>query len=125
LPPRGRVVTIAAIRNGDNLSRHLWASYLMCLGIPGKVVKVFHEHGLLMGEIDFGGVVKQACLETLPDVIVGEYVLIHVGFALAKVDEMEARQIFAFLEEMNELNEIQSPGDHEAIVAGRKEGSGA
>ena len=81
----------------------------MCLGIPGKVVAIFREHELLMGKVDFGGVVKQACLETLPAVDVGDYVLIHVGFALARIDEAEARQVFAFLEEMNELGELERP----------------
>jgi hydrogenase expression/formation protein HypC len=88
----------------------------MCLGIPGKVVTVFCEHNLLMGKIDFGGVVKQACLETLPQVIVGDYVLIHVGFALAIIDEAEARQIFSFLEAMNELDEIKVPCDQTTAV---------
>jgi len=74
-------------------------------------VTVFREHDLLMGKIDFGGVLKQACLETLPHVIVGDYVLIHVGFALAKIDEEEARQIFAFLEGMSELDEIRASPD--------------
>ena len=96
----------------------------MCLGIPGKVVTVFREHDLLMGKIDFGGVVKQACLETLPDVVVGDYVLIHVGFALAKIDELEARQVFAFLEGMNELGELRRPGDQESLARGRTEGGG-
>lgn len=88
----------------------------MCLGIPGKVVAIFREHDLLMGKIDFGGIVKQACLETVPSVSVGDYVLIHVGFALAKIDEAEARQVFAFLERMQELGEIQ--GAEAASAAG-------
>ena len=79
----------------------------MCLGIPGKVVTIYREHDLLMGKIDFGGVIKQACLETIPQLAVGDYVLIHVGFALAKIDEAEARQIFTFLEGMNDLREIE------------------
>jgi hydrogenase expression/formation protein HypC len=81
----------------------------MCLGIPGKVTAIYREHDLLMGQIDFGGVIKQACLETLPSVVVGDYVLIHVGFALAKIDEAEAREVFSFLERMNELGEIELP----------------
>ena len=83
----------------------------MCLGIPGRVTAIYREHDLLMGKIDFGGVVKQACLETLPNLVIGDYVLVHVGFALAKVDEEEARQIFRFLEKMNDLGEIESPPD--------------
>ena len=94
----------------------------MCLGIPGKVVTIFREHDLLMGKIDFGGVTKQACLETLPEVIVGDYVLIHVGFALAKIDEAEARQIFAFLEGMNELNDIEASRDQTTEIASAREG---
>src|SRR5256885_8336092 len=90
----------------------------MCLGIPGQVVTIFREHDLLMGKIDFGGVTKQACLETLPDVIIGDYVLIHVGFALAKIDEAEAKQIFAFLEGMNELDEVRASGDQTTEIAG-------
>jgi hydrogenase expression/formation protein HypC len=90
----------------------------MCLGIPGKVVTIFREHDLLMGKIDFGGVTKQACLETLPEVVVGDYVLIHVGFALAKIDEAEARQIFAFLEGMNELDEINTASDQTTEITG-------
>lgn len=79
----------------------------MCLGIPGKIIKIYREHDLLMGKIDFGGIVKQACLETLPELVIGDYVLIHVGFALAKLDEAEAQQIFSFLEAMNDLAELQ------------------
>ena len=88
----------------------------MCLGIPGKVITIYREQDLLMGKIDFGGVVKQACLETIPHLAVGDYVLIHVGFALAKIDEAEARQIFTFLEAMNDLEELDRVPD--SIPAG-------
>ena len=53
----------------------------MCLGIPGKVVETYAEHGVLMGKVDFGGVFKRVCLEHVPDVVVGDYVVVHVGFA--------------------------------------------
>ncbi len=78
----------------------------MCLGIPGKVVETFRDHGILMGKVDFGGVSKRVCLEHVPDVALGEYVLVHVGFALAKVDEAEARRVFEFLEGMEQLGEL-------------------
>lgn len=78
----------------------------MCLGIPGRVVEVYEENQLLMGKVDFGGVAKRVCLEHTRDVQVGQYVIIHVGFSLQVVDEDEARQIFAFLEQMNELDEL-------------------
>ena len=92
----------------------------MCLGIPGRVVEVYREHDLLMGKVDFGGVLKRVCLETLPELVVGDYALVHVGFALSRIDEAEAQQVFAFLARMNELREIEenepqgtSPGSNE------------
>lgn len=85
----------------------------MCLGIPGKVVRTFHEHDVLMGKVDFGGVCKQVCLEHVPDVQIGQFVLVHVGFALSKIDEDEAARVFEFLEGMNQLDELKTPGPPE------------
>ena len=79
----------------------------MCLGIPGKVVDTFREDDVLMGKVDFGGASKRVCLEHVPEVQPGEYVLVHVGFALSKIDEAEARQVFAFLERLNQLDELE------------------
>jgi hydrogenase expression/formation protein HypC len=79
----------------------------MCLGIPGKVVEVFREHDLLMGKVDFGGVCKRVCLETAPEIAVGDYALVHVGFAIARLDEAEARRVFAMLEGLGELDELE------------------
>ncbi len=81
----------------------------MCLGIPGKVIETFQENDVLMGKIDFGGVVKNACLEHVPDVQLGEYVLVHVGFALSRIDAEEAKKVFALLEELNHLDELEEP----------------
>jgi hydrogenase expression/formation protein HypC len=67
----------------------LWEEVGMRLGIPGKVVETHREHDVLMGKIDFGGILKGGCLEHVPEVRVGEYVLIHVGFALTTIDEAE------------------------------------
>lgn len=80
----------------------------MCLGIPGKVVETYEEHDVLMGKVDFGGVSKRVCLEHTRDVEAGRYVIVHVGFALQVVDEEEARQVFEFLESMNELDELET-----------------
>jgi hydrogenase expression/formation protein HypC len=79
----------------------------MCLGIPGKVVETYREHDVLMGKVEFGGVCKRVCLEHVPEVRVGEYVVVHVGFALNTIDEAEARRVFEFLEGMNQLEELQ------------------
>ena len=78
----------------------------MCLGIPGKVIETFREHGILMGKVDFGGVSKKVCLDHVQEVVPGNYVLVHVGFALAAIDEDEAHRVFAFLEGMEQLGEL-------------------
>ena len=78
----------------------------MCLGIPGRVIEINHEHGLLMGKVDFGGVSKRVCLEHTPEAQPGNYVIVHVGFALSVIDADEAQQVFAFLRQMNELDEL-------------------
>jgi hydrogenase expression/formation protein HypC len=74
----------------------------MCLGVPGRVIERRHERGLLMGKVDFGGVSKEICLENTPEAAPGDYVIVHVGFSLSVIDDEEARQVFLFLERMNE-----------------------
>jgi hydrogenase expression/formation protein HypC len=81
----------------------------MCLAIPGKVVEVYREHEVLMGKVDFGGVIKRACLEHVPEAQPGDYVLVHVGFALQRVDEAEAQRVFEFLDSIQQLDELKSP----------------
>ncbi len=81
----------------------------MCLGIPGRVVETYREHDVLMGKVEFGGVLKRACLEHVPETQVGDYVLVHVGFALQRIDEAEAHRVFEFLAEMNQLGELEGP----------------
>jgi hydrogenase expression/formation protein HypC len=83
----------------------------MCLGIPGKVVKIFREHDVLMGKVDFSGVSKQVCLEHVPDIQIGQYVLVHVGFALNSIDEAEAVRVFDFLKSMDQLDELQAKSE--------------
>lgn len=79
----------------------------MCLAVPGRVVETYREHDLLMGKVDFGGVSRQVCLEHVPEVQPDEYVLVHVGFALSRIDEDEARRVFAILEAMDQLEELE------------------
>jgi hydrogenase expression/formation protein HypC len=81
----------------------------MCLGIPGKVVTTYREHDVLMGKVDFSGICKRVCLEHVPEVQAGEYVLVHVGFALSRIDPEEAGRVFEFLEKMNQLDELKAP----------------
>lgn len=87
----------------------------MCLGVPGKVIKIEENPlGMSMGRVDFAGITKDVCLAYVPEVQLGDYVIVHVGFAISVVDEEEAMQVFAYLKEMDELAEleIQQPGDH-------------
>ena len=72
----------------------------MCLGVPGKIVEVYEANGLRMAKIDFGGVSREACLAYLPETQVGDYVLIHVGFAMNKIDPAEARKALEGLQLM-------------------------
>ena len=81
----------------------------MCLGIPGRVTETFREHDVQMGKVEFGGVLKRVCLEHVPETRVGDYVLVHVGFALARIDEAEARTVFEFLASMDQLGELKEP----------------
>jgi hydrogenase expression/formation protein HypC len=81
----------------------------MCLGIPGKVVDTYREHDVLMGKVAFGGIFRRVCLDHVPEVQPGEYVLVHVGFALSKIDEQEAQRVFDFLDHIKQLDELESP----------------
>jgi hydrogenase expression/formation protein HypC len=78
----------------------------MCLAIPGKVLEVTRERELLTGKVDFGGICRRVCLEHLPETKPGDYVLVHVGFALARIDEAEAKRVFALLEGISDLDEL-------------------
>jgi hydrogenase expression/formation protein HypC len=81
----------------------------MCLAIPGKIVEFHENHGVRMSKVDFGGITREACLEYIPDAKLGDYVLVHVGFAISKVDEEEAARTYKYLEEMDQLEEIHAP----------------
>lgn len=77
----------------------------MCLAVPGKIVSIDDSAALRMAKVNFGGVGKDICLEWLPDAKIGDYVLVHVGFALSKIDEKEAEETLHMLTEMGELIE--------------------
>jgi hydrogenase expression/formation protein HypC len=83
----------------------------MCLAIPGKVETISGDDPITrMGRINFGGVIKEACLAYVPEARVGDYVIVHAGFALSKVDEEEAHKVFEYLEQMEELGELKEGG---------------
>lgn len=80
----------------------------MCLGVPGKVVEISEDPlGMTMGKVDFSGIVKEVCLAYVPEVTLGDYVVVHVGFAISVVDEDEAQEVFEFLRQMDELAELE------------------
>jgi len=87
----------------------------MCLGVPGKVVDVYVADGIRMGTVDFGGVTRSACLEYAPEVDVGSWVVIHVGFAISVVDEEEAARSYELLAEMGNLEGIDLPQDPDGV----------
>ena len=83
----------------------------MRLAIPGKVERITGDDPLTrMGRINFGGIRKEASLAYVPEVKVGDYVIVHVGFALSKVDEDEAQKVFEYLKQMDELAELKESG---------------
>jgi hydrogenase expression/formation protein HypC len=79
----------------------------MCLAIPGKVIETLESGGLRMGRVSFAGAIKQICLEYTPEARPGDYVLVHVGFALSRIDESEAERTFKALEELGQLTELE------------------
>ena len=90
----------------------------MCLAIPGKLIEIADDaNGVKMGKANFGGIVKQVCLEYTPDVKMGDYVLVHVGFALSKVDEEQAAQTYKALEQLQQLGELDIPDLDDAEAA--------
>jgi hydrogenase expression/formation protein HypC len=87
----------------------------MCLGVPGKVIEITGEEPLRMGTVDFGGIRREACLAYIPEVQLGDYVVVHVGFAISKVDEEEAARSYALLAEMDNLENIDLPQDPQGV----------
>lgn len=89
----------------------------MCLAIPGKVIETFAKGGMRMGRVQFGGVAREACLEYVPDTQAGDYVLVHVGFAISRVNEEEAQRTYQALMELGQLTELDVPEISEPAAA--------
>ena len=79
----------------------------MCLAVPGKVVEILGDGELRMGKVDFSGVQRQACLAYVPEVELGDYVLVHVGFAISRIDEQAAQETLQALAEIGALEEAE------------------
>lgn len=84
----------------------------MCLAVPGRVQSVYDQSGTLMGQVNFGGVLKEVCLVYLPESAIGDYIIVHVGFALSKIDETAALDTLRTFEELglleDELDELKN-----------------
>jgi hydrogenase expression/formation protein HypC len=91
----------------------------MCLAVPGKLIDITGDDPTFRsGRVDFGGIIKQVNLACVPEAKVDDYVLVHVGMALSTVDEAEAREVFSYLKQMGELDELEEPGTGTAMNAG-------
>ncbi len=82
----------------------------MCLGVPGKIVEIYEKNGLKMGKVDFGGIFREACLDYVPEAQVGEYCVIHVGFAISLLSESEAMETLDLLRQISNIEEELGPG---------------
>ncbi|MGH7928409.1 MAG: HypC/HybG/HupF family hydrogenase formation chaperone [Candidatus Binatia bacterium] len=85
----------------------------MCLGIPGKILEAYDSGGLRMARVQFAGIVREACLQYVPEAQINDYVVVHVGFAISRLDEAEARRAYKLLEEMGQLTELDAPVEDE------------
>jgi len=80
----------------------------MCLGIPGKIAETYAQNELPMAKVEFGGIRKEVCLAYVPEAVVGDYVIVHVGFAISRIDEKEAAEIFQYLREIGEAGQEEA-----------------
>lgn len=83
----------------------------MCLAIPAKVINLYETNGMKMAKVDFGGVIKEACMEYLPEIKIGDYTIVHVGFGLSILDEQEAMETLALLKQIDALGEEANVSD--------------
>jgi hydrogenase expression/formation protein HypC len=83
----------------------------MCLGVPGRIVEIYPRQDLRMGKIDFGGVTREACLEYVPEAEIGDYAIIHVGFAISLLSEEEAQASLELISEIMSIEDEIGPGD--------------
>ncbi len=81
----------------------------MCLAVPGRIAEIYQKEGLKMARVDFGGVIREVCLDYVPEAKVGEYCIIHVGFALSLLSEAEAKETLALLRDIDNLEQELGP----------------
>lgn len=97
----------------------------MCLGVPGQIVEIEEDSiGMPMGKVSFGGVTKRVCFAYTPEAEVGDYVVVHVGFAISQIDEDEAHQVYDYLKEIGELDELDVAQPAEVVGGPPGQGGG-
>jgi hydrogenase expression/formation protein HypC len=87
----------------------------MCLAIPGRISAVHDAFGVPMAKVDFGGITREACLSYVPESRIGDYVLVHVGFAISRIDEEEAARTYQYLSEMDQLSELTDDSEEDSL----------
>jgi hydrogenase expression/formation protein HypC len=87
----------------------------MCLAIPGQILEIQGREGFRAARVRFGGIVRQVCLDFLPEASVGDYVMVHVGFAISRVDRSEAERTYELLQEMGKIQEEFAPAGSEVL----------
>lgn len=89
----------------------------MCLGVPGQIKEIYESTGARMGKVNFGGIIKEVCLEYVPEAVVGDYTIVHVGFAITRLDEASALETLQMLHDLGALEEELNPkGEVNAAV---------
>lgn len=82
----------------------------MCLGIPGIILNIYEDHGTKMAQVDFGGVTREACIEVIPEAKIGDWTIVHAGFALNLLSESEAQETLDILQQMSDLADLEEQG---------------
>ncbi len=90
----------------------------MCLGVPARIEEIYEKEGLKMARVDFGGVIREVCLDYVPEAKVGDYCIIHVGFAISLLSEAEAQETLALLSEIANIEDELGPAPSSALPTG-------
>jgi hydrogenase expression/formation protein HypC len=117
-PRMERMVSADFGRGWSGCGQRQFLEVIMCLGIPGQVKDIYETAGIRMGKVDFAGITKEICLAYVPEIQVGDYTIVHVGFAITQLDEAAAQESLRLFTEMGRLEEELNPDLHPDAGAG-------